>query len=176
MRAYTIHEPPHPPADRMDRAEALVFVRDGMSWLALLAPPLWMLVRGLWLALGLYVVAVIALTIALAVLDIPLAWSGVVSLVPNILIALEADSIERWSLARRGWRMVGTVSGGGDTDCERRFFEAWLPAQPMIAGAAASAGHGTLAGPGPATSPVAPPPTGRPDKARAGWWPFGRRS
>ena len=37
------------PADRLDRAERLVFVKDGFSWLAACCPPLWLLANGLWL-------------------------------------------------------------------------------------------------------------------------------
>ena len=29
MRTYTVHEQPNPPADRIDRAEKLVFIKDG---------------------------------------------------------------------------------------------------------------------------------------------------
>jgi len=31
--AYTVHEPPNPPADRLDRAERLVFIKDGQEFL-----------------------------------------------------------------------------------------------------------------------------------------------
>jgi hypothetical protein len=46
---------------------------------------------------------------------------------------LEADTLRRWSLERRGWRTLGTVSGKKTAECERRFFDAWLPAQPILA-------------------------------------------
>ena len=39
----------------------------------------------------------------------------------------------RWALERRGWRTLGSVSGKTAAECERRFFEAWLPGQPIIA-------------------------------------------
>ena len=57
MRTYTIHERPDPPADRVDRAESLVFVKDGFSWVAALFAPLWLLVHRLWWPLLGYIVA-----------------------------------------------------------------------------------------------------------------------
>ena len=36
MLTFTVHEPPNPPADRVDRAESLVFIKDGFSWAAAL--------------------------------------------------------------------------------------------------------------------------------------------
>ena len=55
MLTFTVHEPPNPPADRIERADKLVFVKDGFSWMAALFAPLWMLVHRLWWALLGYV-------------------------------------------------------------------------------------------------------------------------
>ena len=46
MLTFTVHEPPNPPADRIDRAESLVFIKDGFSWIAALFAPLWLLATG----------------------------------------------------------------------------------------------------------------------------------
>ena len=48
MPTFTVHEPPNPPADRIDRAERLVFVKDGFSWLAAVFGPVWLLAHRLW--------------------------------------------------------------------------------------------------------------------------------
>jgi hypothetical protein len=48
------------------------------------------------------------------------------------VIGFEADSIRRWSLERKGWNFVGTVVGRNAAECERRFFETWLPRQPVL--------------------------------------------
>ena len=56
MRTYTIHERPDPAADRVDRAEGLVFIKDGFSWAAALFAPLWLIVHRLWWPLLGYVV------------------------------------------------------------------------------------------------------------------------
>ena len=106
MLTFTVHEPPNPPADRVDRAESLIFIKDGFSWAAALFAPIWLIAHRLWWPLLGFVVL-----------------SG----------GFEADTLRRWALERRGWRMLGTVTGKTAAECERRFFETWLPSQPIIA-------------------------------------------
>ena len=141
MRVYTIHEKPDPPADRTDRAEALRFVREGFSWTAALFAPLWMLLKGLWLALVLYIAVVVLLTVGMKAAGISSEMSTVVMLALNVLVGFEADTIERWTLARRGWQTVATISGRDAVECERRFFDAWLPSQPMLRPETLSSSH-----------------------------------
>jgi hypothetical protein len=145
VAVYTVHEPPEPRADRLHRAESLVFIRDGFSWPAALFAPIWLLVRQLWLAFVVYVVAVSALGLGLAALDAE-HWTGFALIAVHALIGFEADTLRRRKLERRGWRLVGTVTGPTLVDCERRFFEDWLPHQPVldvgVAGGALSAEQG----------------------------------
>jgi len=133
MRTYTIHERPDPAADRVDRAEGLVFVKDGFAWTAALFAPIWLLVHRLWWPLLGYVVVGGALQLLQLTLAFDKRWLGLAVLALHLLIGLEADTLRRWSLERRGWRTVGTVSGKTAAECERRFFDAWLPAQPILA-------------------------------------------
>ena len=133
MLTFTVHEPPHPPADRIDRAESLVFVKDGFSWLAALFSPIWLLVYRLWWPLLGYVV--------LSLIFELVRWSGIVDsdwislayIGLHLLIGFEADTLRRWSLDRSDWHTLGSVSGRNAAECERRFFEEWLPGQPLIA-------------------------------------------
>ena len=133
MRTYTIHERPDPAADRVDRAEGLVFVKDGFSWAAALFAPIWLLVHLLWWPLLGYVVVGGALQLVQLTLTFDKRWLGLAVLALHLLIGFEADTLRRWGLERRGWRTVGTVSGKTTAECERRFFDAWLPAQPILA-------------------------------------------
>ena len=57
MVTYTVHEPPAPEADRVDRGSELEFVKDGFSWLTAICPPLGFLANGLWLFAIAYIVA-----------------------------------------------------------------------------------------------------------------------
>ena len=43
----------------------------------------------------------------------------------SLLIGLEASTLRRFTLARRGWRNVGLVSGTNVEAAERRFFSDW---------------------------------------------------
>jgi hypothetical protein len=42
-----------------------------------------------------------------------------------LLIGLEAGSLWRWTLTRRGWKNLGVVVGDDMESAERRFFAAW---------------------------------------------------
>jgi hypothetical protein len=145
MRVYSVHEPPARGLDPLPDAERFVFVRDGFSFRAFLFAPLWMLWYRMWLVLAGYVVLS-------AVVDTALVTAGasqtdvlVVALLIALLIGLEASTLRRFTLSRRGWRNVGVISGDDLEDAERRFFETWvreLPAQRAV----------------PMTPPPAPPP------------------
>jgi hypothetical protein len=132
MLTFTVHEPPDPPADRIDRAEKLVFIKDGFSWAAALFGPLWMIVNRLWWALLGFVVVVGSLQLVGRLGAVDQGWVALAGFAVNVLVGFEADTLRRWALERRGWRTLGAVSGRTYAECERRFFEAWLPAQPIL--------------------------------------------
>jgi hypothetical protein len=130
---YTVHEPPNASGDPIDRAARLVFVKDGFHWLAALFPAIWLLVKGLWLALIVFLVAAAVLTWGVEALGASPTLSGFLLLAVQIIFGFEASMIYTVALERRGWRMAGTVTGRDQAECERRFFEAWLPSHPEIA-------------------------------------------
>jgi Protein of unknown function (DUF2628) len=138
MLTFTVHEPPDPPADRVDRAEKLVFIKDGFSWLAAVFAPIWMIAHRLWWPLLGFLVLAGVFEAIKRITGVDERWVGVAMLALNVLIGFEADTLRRWALARRGWRTLGSVTGKTAAECERRFFEAWLPSQPIIAPPAAS--------------------------------------
>jgi hypothetical protein len=126
MSVYTVHEPPAWTAGRSPDAERFVFVRDGFSFWAFLLAPLWMLWHRMWLVLAGYVVVVAALETPMTVFGVSRAGTSVVGLFIALLVGLEASTLRRFTLRRRGWRNVGIVSGDDVEDAERRFFDAWL--------------------------------------------------
>lgn len=129
---FTVHEQPSPPADREERAEKLKFVREGFSVLAFVLPPIWMIANRLWLVLIGYVLVLGAIYGLITLLEIPDHWRYYAGLALNLLVGFEADTLERWSLDRRNWRMVGAVSGTSFDECERRFFETWVPTVAIV--------------------------------------------
>jgi len=133
MLTFTVHEPPNPPADRVDRAEAVVFIKDGFAWMAAIFAPFWMLAHRLWWPLLGYVALAGGFELLKLAFGIDQRWTGLAAFALNLLVGFEADTLRRWSLQRRGWRDLGCVSGKTAAECERRFFDAWLPSQPIIA-------------------------------------------
>lgn len=133
MRIYTVHAPPADgPGEAPDRTR-LVFVKDGIAWLALFVPVLWILWHRLWLTLLWFV------AFALVV-----AWIGrlfgddlatVAGLLGQILFALEANNIRRWSLHSRGYDDVGESFGRNVEEAEMRYF---LDPAPLQSPASAS--------------------------------------
>lgn len=114
-RAYTVHAPPDD-----DAPERIAFVKDGISWPALFVPILWILWHRLWLTFVGYLIFLLLI-----------AWTGrlandqiatILAIVGGILFALEANNIRRFSLARRGWRDIGSSFGKGIEEAEVRFF------------------------------------------------------
>lgn len=159
-QSYTVHEQPQPPADRMDRAEALDFVKDGFSWPAFLLPEVWLLAHGIWLWLVGYIGVVVAVLALSRVLGLPPVVPVGLFVLLHLVFGFEADEIKRAHLAEQGWTMIGQVTGTGPLDCERRFFDNWLPSVPMVAGTI-PAGNDSLARSVPAAIPVSWRPWGR---------------
>jgi hypothetical protein len=136
MPVYTVHEPPrsgrHRDDDALAHSTRFVFVRDGFHFWAFLLGPLWMLRHRLWLEFIAYCVFAAGLTFALTRLGVP-AGAAPAALLLALLIGMEASSLRRWKLTRRGFTNLGVVVGDGLEDAERRFFDGWVtqPEPPM---------------------------------------------
>lgn len=161
MVTYTIHEPPNAGSDRVDRGVELEFVKDGFSWLTAICPPLGMLANRLWLFALAYVVGAAVLASVLSALKLGPQMTGFIFLLINLYLGFEISTLKRWNLERTGWQALGVVTGASIAECERRFFESWLPAQPIIAG--------DSAGPSGTSVPTAAP------RESSRVWPFGTR-
>jgi hypothetical protein len=127
---YTVHEPPNPPLNRVDRAASFVFVRDGFSWAAALLSPVYLAVKGQWLAFTAYIVLIIAAALGLHALGLERTWFAFVVIGLNIYLGFEASTLERMWLTFRGWTELGTVMGKNLPECERRFIENWVSTSP----------------------------------------------
>jgi hypothetical protein len=105
-------------------------VRDSFSWWAFLLTPFWMLRHRMWLILIGYVVLSGAIEFALLRFGASRPAVVIVGLLISLLVGLEASTLRRLTLRRRGWRNVGLISGKDLEDAERRFFDAWLNGAP----------------------------------------------
>jgi Protein of unknown function (DUF2628) len=130
MPVFTVHEPPLRATAALPDPERFVFVRDGVYVWAFLLTPLWMLWRGLWLVFIIYALFATAVDIAMRYAGFGTGSIVLVQLLISLLVAVEAASLRRFSLARRGWKNIGVVSGDDPEDAERRFYDSWVRAAP----------------------------------------------
>lgn len=128
VQTYTVYEKRVAPEDVEERAADLVFVKEGFSVWTFIFPPIWLIPRGLWRGLLLYVAAVVALFGALLSVGLAEGQAGGWGLfVIHLLFGFEARDIYRASLERRGYIMKSIVSGRNLAECEQRYLLEWLP-------------------------------------------------
>jgi hypothetical protein len=124
---YTVHEP-HPVAEDIDeRATRLVFVKEGFAVLAFAIPALWLLLNRLWLALLLFLVVSVGLAALITYAGGSPTLAAWAMFVLNLIFGFEARNIHRGVLARKGYDVIGVVTGSDLEDAERRFLSEWLP-------------------------------------------------
>jgi hypothetical protein len=130
MPVYTVHEPPRKDSDRDDdalvHATRFVFVRDGFHFWAFLLAPLWMLRHRMWLEFIAYLLLTGGVTFALTRFGVAGSAGLWVGLLLSLLVGMEAPSLRRWKLSRRGFGNVGLVVGDDREAAERRFFDGWV--------------------------------------------------
>jgi hypothetical protein len=83
-----------------------VMVREGFSWLAALFPLFWFLAKRLWLVAALYFSLATFMGFVL-----PSSISPWAMMALQILTGFEARNLQRWSLERQGFRLMGVVQG-----------------------------------------------------------------
>ncbi len=110
MATYTFHPPAEAWRDprALERAE---LVRDGFVWGAFLFTFLWFFAHRLWLAGFLVLAVVLGLMVGLPAAGVGSGTATLASLLVSGLIGLEANSLRRWTLARRGRPAADVVSG-----------------------------------------------------------------
>src|SRR5436305_14910200 len=124
MPVYTVHEPPRNRGNRDDDTLAHTsrfrFVRDGFHFWAFLLAPLWMLRHRLWLEFIAYALIVGGATFALRRFGSEESAGLWVALLLALLIGIEASSLLRWKLARRGFEHLGVVVAEDQDIAEQR--------------------------------------------------------
>ncbi len=165
MSVYTVHEPPLRAAEALPNPERFAFVRDGFSWWAFLVSALWMLWHRMWLVLVIYLAVVVGVEAALRHVGASGVVVAVVGLVISFLVGIEAGTLRRFTLARRGWKNVAVVSGDDVEEAERRFFDVWVSEAPHQRGAPPSASGPSAPPTQSGPPPPAPAPRGPPEPA-----------
>ena len=110
------------------RADSIVFVKEGFTIWGFLFGAFWLLYNRLWLE---FIVALLAAGgIAAGLVEYglkPQAAAGVADLLLALIIGFEGNDLIRWSLQRKRYAFIASVAGRNRLECERRFFDAWLP-------------------------------------------------
>jgi len=110
----------------------------------------------MWLVLALYVAVTVGLETALRYAGVSSFILSLVGLLISLLVGIEAGTLRRFTLARRGWKNVGVVSAYDLEDAERRFFADWVRAAPTVRSAPAAPPPNSPPPPSPAPLPRMP--------------------
>lgn len=148
MRTYLVLSPP---AGSNDGSHSrTLFLRDGISWVALLFPGVWLLFNRLWIA-GVFVLAVQLIAGYLSGMPgFELAGSLLGSAI-GLLVALEGRHYRSETLIKRGWKLESVIRADNLDTAEEIYF-AGLPA-PSVAPA----------------NPIMPAPSGPKSFGKTGW-------
>jgi hypothetical protein len=120
MKVYTVHLK----GSQNDLAtlERAVFVREGFSWGALIFGPLWLLWKGLWLALIVWLALEGALVIWNAFAQPTHSVTAALQILMHLALGFEASQLRCGALARRRFQIAGLVQGRTLMEAERAFF------------------------------------------------------
>lgn len=126
MHSYTFHVPPDAVPGEATGLDRAVLVRDGFAWPAFAFGVLWFLYHRLWIAALVVLVGLAALAGTGYALGLtPLAGAAVSGLA-GWLIGLEASSLRRWTLTRRGRPTRDAVIARDAPEAEARLIARWL--------------------------------------------------
>jgi hypothetical protein len=126
MPVYTVHGPRAAEGiGENSTSDRFVFIRDGFSFWAFVAGPLWLIYRRLWWALAGYIALSIVVAVTLALLHADAGARFLVMLLIALLMGFEAVSLRRWTFSRHKWRQLGIVVADDEEAAERRFFDRW---------------------------------------------------
>ncbi|MCJ2124859.1 DUF2628 domain-containing protein [Methylobacterium sp. J-077] len=128
MRSYTLHLPKDARPGESIGLDRAVLVPDGFTWSAFAFSVLWFLYHRLWIAALIVLAGLLALAGVGHLLGLPPGIAAIVTLLASWLIGLEASSLRRWTLARRGWPTRDAVIAATPEEAEARAIGRWLDA------------------------------------------------
>ncbi len=120
MPLYTVHAPATLPGDRAPDPMSYILVKEGFCWPAFFIAELWLLFRRMWIVFLAYVIVAAVVAAIGARVGGPLP--GLFLVLAHFLFAIEGNQLRRWTLSRRGYRLVDVVEGGRLYEAELRFF------------------------------------------------------
>lgn len=144
MAVFSVLEPPPRANEGAAAPDRFVFLRDRFNWAAFIFGALWMIWHRLWLVLLGYLVVIAALEGFFRLTGTSSSVRLAAELLLAVLVGLEASSLRRWTLLRRGWQEHGFIVAEDRETAEQRFFSTWVdeakspPARGLVSGAPAA--------------------------------------
>jgi hypothetical protein len=123
---YTLHVARDAMPGDPDALERAILVRDRFSWGAFILPALWFAAKGHWLLALLTLLLVIGFGAALSAIGVSRPAAIGAEMLLQLLIGLEAATLRRFMLARRGRPTVDVVQASSEAEAEARAFRRWL--------------------------------------------------
>ena len=125
MRLRTVRVLVPAGADLMLAAERARFVREGFSWPAFLFGPFWLLARGLWRALGVWLLGAILVVLMFRSGQLGSGAGGSLYLLSAVYLGLDGRKFVAAAIERRGFAFVDVVIGPNRWVAEEIFFNRW---------------------------------------------------
>ncbi|KAA2237852.1 DUF2628 domain-containing protein [Salinarimonas soli] len=130
MKPYTLHLPNDAPIGEPEALDRAVLVRDTFSWGAFIFTALWFFWHRLWLVGLAVLVGLFLVQAGLQALGAHPTAVFLAQILLSLLLGLEAASLRRWTLRRRGRPEVDTVMADGLEEAETKAFRRWLDRRP----------------------------------------------
>jgi hypothetical protein len=130
MPAFAVLEPPERHRSASEHADRFIFLRERFSLGAFLFGPLWMIRHRLWIVLIIYLVVVGFIEYGLQVVGISWPVLAFIFGLIQLLIGVEATTLQHWTRLRHGWRDCGVVIADDLDMAERRFFDSRRELRP----------------------------------------------
>lgn len=139
-KSFTVHLGPSSAAKGGD--PAVEIVPDTFTPIAFVLPWVYFLRERMWLETLAYLVLLGLLIGGSFLLGLPDIVRPIVTLLTGLLFGLEAPSLKRWHLARRGYREAAVIVAANKDEAERRWFDEAdarrAPPPSMLSGAPTS--------------------------------------
>jgi hypothetical protein len=123
MPAFAVLQPPERHRSAGEHTDRFIFLRERFSLGAFVFGPLWMIWRRLWVVLIIYLVVAGLITYGLQAVGIGGLTIALIFGFIQLLIGLEATTLQRWTRVRHGWRDCDVVIADDLEMAERRFFD-----------------------------------------------------
>jgi hypothetical protein len=120
MNIYSVFLPPGPLS--VSNAERAEFVRQGFSWSAFLATPIWAVRHGHWLALLLWLALVFVVGLLSSLVKLNAGPTFVLYALGACAFGFEADRWREARLSRKGLLLQGLTLGENRDEAESLYF------------------------------------------------------